>query len=215
MDGDQLYDAIISFHEAQREIAEKLVAHLKIHIPEVSVFLSNDPKQSQLHNLDQAKMVIPLLSKEYIKTPLLMEEFNTALCRHRFSTEMVIFPLRVGELPSKPVYPLLSFCVVATEDLVWRKMATSDTSHIDVCLKTAALVLANVIVKAPRFQSSFKTLLSVREMEAWNLLDKQAKTNMNTPLIFSTNNSSHHIAMRPGVEVGGDEKNGGHCINTC
>ena len=68
----------------------------------------------RLHEIDNSSLIIPLLSPAYLASSHHVEEFHTALCRHRFSEDLLLFPLIVEPLAMRPVYPHLVFTMFST-----------------------------------------------------------------------------------------------------
>lgn len=172
-----------------------LSSQLQTCVPHLNIFLPTNAKESSiLHVLDQGKLVIPLLSESYVTTPSLMEEFNTVLCRHRFCKGIVMFPIVIGKLPRFPAFPLLTFCFFSTEDAVWESFHDGG-NKVESCINTASVVVANILIRRPMFENSFKTLFSMRELEHWNCALAREETTAISPLLFTTSVSSHQVTI--------------------
>jgi len=184
------YDIVLSYHKADADFAKTLGDCLKTNIPNINISLPSDDKKMRLKEFDEAKIIVPLLSNAYVTCNELIEEFQIALCRHRFEKELILFPIIVEELPLFPVYPQIMLCFFSMEDSYWY------TEYR--CLKTAALVLCNILLKKPQVLSSFKTLLSMLELQEWCnyfVRDDETETLDLKPLYFTGGLNSSHNAF--------------------
>lgn len=159
----QNYDIIFSYHFNDEQQSKTLVENLKKIIPDIKTSLPDKNGGLRLHLFDQCKLIVPLLSRDYIESSELMEELHTALCRHRFSNEIILFPIIVEELLPTPVHPHLIPTLFSTKDSMW--MREKDPS--EACLSTASTVIANILTKKPSVKTSFRTLLSLNEIIGW------------------------------------------------
>ena len=153
-------------------------------------------------------MVIPLLSSAFIHSPELMDELNTALCRHRFSRKLVLFPVLLEELPREPAYLRLLFCLFSCSDSFWTRqklpsgLKTKITASSAVCLRAAATVITYVICSAESVSGYFKTLFSVDELMTSRMqlgMKEEAKLNFN-PLLFTETNTGHMVPRKDSEE---------------
>ncbi|VDH98627.1 Hypothetical predicted protein [Mytilus galloprovincialis] len=97
----------------------------------------NENTQGNLKDLDSAKQVIIILSKEYIQSTHHMQELHLALCRQRESKNKVVVRIFAEEgLPEKPMFIyLLPFDTVVT-DKIWKKYHKMSVNDCDMRHKT-------------------------------------------------------------------------------
>ncbi|CAG2185236.1 unnamed protein product [Mytilus edulis] len=97
----------------------------------------NENTQGNLKDLDSAKQVIIILSKEYIQSTHHMQELHLALCRQRESKNKVVVRIFAEEgLPEKPMFiHLLPFDTVVT-DKIWKKYHKMSVNECDMRHKT-------------------------------------------------------------------------------
>ena len=190
------YDVVLSYHENDKACAEYLGERLKEHIPNIKISLPVNDKSLHLHIIDEAKLVVPLLSESYVKSAELMEEYHTALCRHRFADELILFPIIVGDLPLSPVYPQITLCLFSTLDNIWLTELSGDP--VSSCLSFAATVLSNLLARCPKVETSYKTLLSMKELEDWSYCkarNGQDAVSEIRPILFTGGGSSHMVSL--------------------
>ena len=82
---------------------------------------------ARLSLLDEADLIVPFISPAYLSAKHLVDELNIALFRHRSSSNQVVFPVRVAELPEKPAYVHLIPCEFSLLDIPW------SLEHYNVC----------------------------------------------------------------------------------
>ena len=199
---DTKFDIVLSHHADDKLCADSLVKNLKEHIPNIKISLPINDKSLRLHIIDEGKMMVPLLSESYVKSAELMEEFHTALCRHRFSDEMILCPIIVGDLPLTPVYPQITMCLFSSLDKFWLTQLSGEP--VSSCLTFAATVIANLLVKNPKVATSYKTLLSMKELEDWSYFkvrNGEDAVSEKSPILFTSSGSSHMIPLSTTVGV--------------
>ena len=187
------YDVILSYHMGDKAFANILIQHLVMLIPNIKVSVPVDNKSLRLHEIDQSKLIVPLLSQAYVTSSELMEEFHTALCRHRFAEEIVLFPIIVNELPPTPAYPQIVFSLFSLTDHVWSREFVGEPASL--CLSAAAAVICNILVREPKVSTAFRTLFSMSELQ--DSTDKMSKFenpfNSLLPLHFYSKDINSHV----------------------
>jgi len=173
--------------------AQFLLKRLKYILPNTVISL---PEVDQTRNtvLDDAKIIVPLLSASFTKTAELIDELNIALCRQRFSDTLVLFPVYLEALPSSPAYLRLLWSLFSCTDKVWtssssivNKYVDDSLSGHDKCLCVAAHMIAFILKNPQWFQDSYKTLLSIEELYEASLTlrtQKDIDASSNNPLVF-------------------------------
>ena len=186
------FDIVLSFHKYDAKFAQMLIAELKSKLKDVSISLPTEGSL-RLHLIDETSLFVPLLSNSYIESPEMMGEFQTALCRHRCENQIILFPVIVGSLSMRPVYPQLCICLFSIHDSIWESP--------DSCFSCVAKVICNVLSKRPCVETSFKTFFSMLELQEWsNFRIRNEDVPDASPLIFAGgSNSSHTVAISAGV----------------
>ena len=189
---DNKFDIVLSFHKNDAKFAQVLITELKLKLKDVSISLPRDGSL-RLHLIDETSLFVPLLSNSYIESPEMMGEFQTALCRHRFENQIILFPVIVGSLSMRPVYPQLCVCLFSIYDSIWESPES--------CFSCAAKVICNVLSKRPYVETSFKTFFSMLELQEWsNFRIRNQDILYVSPLLFAGgSNSSHTVAVSAGV----------------
>ena len=174
-----------------KAFANILIQHLVMLIPNIKVSVPVDNKSLRLHEIDQSKLIVPLLSQAYVTSSELMEEFHTALCRHRFAEEIVLFPIIVNELPPTPAYPQIVFSLFSLTDHVWSREFVGEPALS--CLSAAAAVICNILVREPKVSTAFRTLFSMSELQ--DSTDKMSKFEnpFILPLHFYSKDINSHV----------------------
>ena len=181
---DNKFDIVLSFHKYDAKFAQMFITELKSKLKDVSISLPTEGSL-RLHLIDETSLFVPLLSNSYIESPEMMVEFQTALCRHRCENEIILFPVIVGSLSMRPVYPQLCICLFSISDSIWESPES--------CFSCAARVICNVLSKRPCVETSFKTFFSMLELQEWSNFRIRNESVLNvSPLIFARGSSSAH-----------------------
>ena len=164
-------DIMICFHENDKLMAKFLVDRIRYYLPNARISL---PEESKVRHslLDNALLVVPLLSCSFVASAELTEELNTALCRQRFNNRLVLFPIHLEPLPITPSYFHLIWSLISCEDRVWLNFQTITKNAADdllipavqKCLDFTARLISLIMLHPNLFQGSFKTLLSIQEL---------------------------------------------------
>ncbi|CAC5380546.1 unnamed protein product [Mytilus coruscus] len=104
---------------------------------QLQISFLNENTQGNLKDLDSAKQIIIILSKEYIQSTHHMQELHVALCRQRESkNKLVVRILAEENLPEKPMFiHLLPFDTVVTDKL-WKRYHKISVNDCDMKHKT-------------------------------------------------------------------------------
>lgn len=191
---DQHFQIVLSFHETDARYARVLRLKLETFMPNVNVSFPSTDNSTRLRSIDDTDLFIPLLSNSYIQSSELMDEFQTALHRHRYQSSIVLFPIIVGKLPKYPAYPQICICLFSILDSFWESE--------DSCLEFSASVVCSLLCrKYSKYSASFKTFLSMLELKEWMIQEKHVKEKINydvAPLIFRANaGSAHTVSLIP------------------
>jgi len=80
----------------------------------------NENAQGSLQDLDKAKQILIILSKEYLESAHHMQELHVALCRQRDAkTQRIIRIIMAEDLPEKPMFVHLLPCETNLADKIW------------------------------------------------------------------------------------------------
>ena len=178
----------LSYHSAESDLARFLSDRLLYYLPNMKI---SHPEQAKVRSsvLDEASVIVPLLSHAYTKSAELSEELNIALCRQRSCSSWLFFPIYTEKLPSKPAYFRLLLSLFSCSDELWETNASDAAwSTKQKCLDAAARLIAYVLVSGSNLTGSFKTLISTEELSECTL-QLRAKTKIdatsgNNPLYF-------------------------------
>ena len=82
---------------------------------------SDENNSARLSYLDQARLIIPLLSSSFMKSPELVHELNIAWCRQRNNSSLCFLAITLDQLPDKPTYAHIFPSFFNCEDDQWTK----------------------------------------------------------------------------------------------
>ncbi len=101
-----------------------LNALLKLRAPDVITNFELTNETEELHSLENAKVVIALLSPDFVHSGKVVDDLHIALARHRKTVgRPLLYPIHVMELPRWPTYFHILPCRIALYDLIWKDMA--------------------------------------------------------------------------------------------
>ncbi|ESO87656.1 hypothetical protein LOTGIDRAFT_234910 [Lottia gigantea] len=83
------------------------------------IFLSENHNE-RLSLLDKADRIVIIISKQYIESNNLMEEFHIAMCRQRaFLTQNIVYLINASHSQTKPVFMSIVPYSISLKDKVW------------------------------------------------------------------------------------------------
>ncbi|XP_050404793.1 uncharacterized protein LOC126820737 [Patella vulgata] len=85
------------------------------------MFLSGTDNE-RLTILDKADRIVILVSQEYIKSTLLMEEFHIAMCRQRTIPNSVLYFINTAALEPKPTFMSIIPYSISRADKLWKTL---------------------------------------------------------------------------------------------
>eukprot|EP00111_Clytia_hemisphaerica_P017752 TCONS_00052511-protein len=161
------YDVILISHQDHITIVQSLKERLLCKAPSLKILLvtNKDEKTIRLNVFDETRLVMSFLGKSFFEDVFLMEQFNTALYRHRFKEYIIACPVILGELPAMPVYPKLSFCLFSLTDKQWHNK--DGKVSVERFVDNVASVVSNILFLKPTTATSFKTLFNILELREW------------------------------------------------
>jgi len=113
-------DIAISFARDSIAYAGTLNHIFELNNPELQISFLNENSQGSLQDLDKAKQILIILSKEYVKSSNHMQELHVALCRQRDAkTQRIIRIIMAEDLPEKPMFVHLLPCETNLADKIW------------------------------------------------------------------------------------------------
>ena len=120
----------------------------KTKAPALTTNFGKGSESEQLASLDSAKIIVALLSPNFINSGKHVDEYHIALARHRKSKgKPVLYSIQIQELPRWPTYFHIVPCRIAVTDLIWRDIIdehnTSDTVLFPKPVRQAATMLLN------------------------------------------------------------------------
>lgn len=215
-------DIMLCFHESNRNHGEFMQKRFQHYLPNCRISMPEEGKVR--HNLlDDATVIVPLLSCSFTRSAELTEELNIALCRQRFNDKLVLLPIELEPLPITPAYFHLLWSLFACEDKVWTRYRPDlESGNEDrrkfspdqKCLDFSARVVSYVLLNRDLFKGSFKTLLSCEELRS-STLRLRAKKSIDSinynPLYFDKARDGHKVPETTAVKnchsVTGPKKN--------
>eukprot|EP00794_Sanderia_malayensis_P007284 gene7284-8097_t len=183
----KMYTIALCYHEADK-------THVNFFRKRLTSYLLGPvlvrPQESSRGNLliDEADLVVLFLSPEFLNSPELIEQANIALCRQRVSDRLVMISIVLDSLPTNHAYLRLLACFFSCNDEIWQERDVSLRTRLSwlstlkkpaaICLDTAASFAGFVVSNSEFFFGSYKTLLSVGELEASCDLMKNGERNL-------------------------------------
>ena len=86
---------------------------------------SDESSSVRLIFLDEARVVIPLLSSSFMQSPELVHELNIAWCRQRTTPNLCFLAITVDHLPDKPTYVHLFPSFFNCQDRQWMETSAN------------------------------------------------------------------------------------------
>ena len=120
----------------------------KTKAPELTTNFCKVSESEQLGCLDSAKIIVALLSPNFINSGKHVDEYHIALARHRKTKgKPILYSVQIQELPKWPTYFHIVPCRIAVTDLLWKEIIyehnTSDTVLFPKPVRQAATMLLN------------------------------------------------------------------------
>ncbi|CAH1799149.1 unnamed protein product [Owenia fusiformis] len=119
-------DIVILQAQDKQACVDALVMLLQRESPTLKIsqmdYGNDHDEVSLLASLDEAKMVVALLSHSFIVTERCVMAFNIALCRHRSEKSKVLYPIQVDPLPQWPTYFRMIPTFIACHDMLWEDL---------------------------------------------------------------------------------------------
>ena len=106
----------------------------KCKAPDLTTNFGKVSESEQLACLDSAKIIVALLSPNFINSGKHMDEYHIALARHRKSTgKPILYSVQIQELPRWPTYFHIVPCRISVTDPLWKDII-NDYNTIDTVL---------------------------------------------------------------------------------
>ena len=100
---------------------------LTTRCPSITTNFKLKSDAAQLACIDTARLIVPLLSQNFVQSSKDIDEFQIGLARHRSNKgSPVLFPIQLEELPRWPTYIHLVPCAVALHDILWKIILSPD-----------------------------------------------------------------------------------------
>ena len=112
-------DLALSFASSDNKSAS-ILKHLLLE-KKASLTIS-EPRSgdfTRVKALDNARVVVPLLSPAFLASKELVEELNIAIYRNRNSSRQILFPIQIAAIPPLPTYVHLIPCEFSSVDYEW------------------------------------------------------------------------------------------------
>ncbi len=103
---------------------------LKAKQPDLSTNFGRASEREELTSLDSARIIVALLSPNFINSGKHVDEYHVALARHRKTKgKPILYSIQVEELPKWPTYFHIVPCRISLTDVLWKEiLATHNTS---------------------------------------------------------------------------------------
>ena len=130
---DHPFDVVFSYHAQDQYIAEFLKTLLESSRPDLRLNFGLESEHEHLKSFDSAKLVVALLSSQYLLDAQCTGEFHIALNRHRASRgKSILYPIMTERLLPEPTFGYMFPCTIDIRDAHWSLLAeTSDLSWLD------------------------------------------------------------------------------------
>ena len=93
----------------------------KFKAPDLTTNFGKVSESEQLACLDSAKIIVALLSPNFINSGKHVDEYHIALARHRKSAgKPVLYSIQIQELPRWPTYFHIVPCRISVTDILWK-----------------------------------------------------------------------------------------------
>ncbi|XP_071500390.1 uncharacterized protein [Diadema antillarum] len=125
-------DVAFSYHSDDEKYVKFVAGILRSAAPGLSISVVPSNKEEKLQVLEGASCIVPILSPNYLESPVCVEEFHIALWRQRIANPEVplLLPICVHKLPPKPTYFHLVEVGISTTDPLWA--VATDTGRYDL-----------------------------------------------------------------------------------
>lgn len=118
---DGQVDVAISFARDAIAFAGVLNGELCSKNSKLNISFLNENMQGSLQDLDMAKQIIIIISKEFVLSHHHMQELHVALCRQRESTDKTVVRIVAAPgIPDKPMFLHLLPYETNMSDKIWR-----------------------------------------------------------------------------------------------
>ena len=120
------WDVVFSYHSDDEKYVTFMMEILKDNAPGVKVRTEASNKEDNLHSLERACCIVPILSPNYLESPECIEEFHVGIWRQRVASQdsPLLHPICVQSLPQKPTYFHLVQYPVSLMDPFWTKLTS-------------------------------------------------------------------------------------------
>ncbi|XP_064629100.1 uncharacterized protein LOC135488421 isoform X2 [Lineus longissimus] len=115
------HDVVFSFVQSDKKFAQFMSRYLLRRNPDLNISIESESEQKKMIELDAARLVVALISPQYLRSPQGRDEFHVSLCKHRVTKgKSVLYSVQVSGLLPKPSFPLLIPCNVSCNDYFWK-----------------------------------------------------------------------------------------------
>ena len=112
-------DLALSFASSDNKSASILKQLLLEKKPSLTISEPRSGDFTRVKALDNARVVVPLLSPAFLASKELVEELNIAIYRNRNSSRQILFPIQIAAIPPLPTYVHLIPCEFSSVDYEW------------------------------------------------------------------------------------------------
>lgn len=112
-------DLALSFASSDNKSASFLKQLLLEKKPSLTISEPRAGDFTRVKGLENARVVVPLLSPAFLASKELVEELNIAIFRERYSLRQILFPIQIAAIPPLPTYVHLIPCEFSSVDYEW------------------------------------------------------------------------------------------------
>lgn len=114
-------DLALNFASSNNKSASILKQLLLEKKPSLTISEPRSGDFTRVKALDNARVVVPLLSPAFLASKELVEELNIAIYRNRNSSRQILFPIQIAAIPPLPTYVHLIPCEFSSVDYEWAR----------------------------------------------------------------------------------------------
>ncbi|KAK6181428.1 hypothetical protein SNE40_009276 [Patella caerulea] len=118
----QNLEVAFSFSQNCLKYAVAVQQFLETFEPSTKCMFLSGTDNERLTLLDKADRIVVLVSQEYIKSTLLMEEFHIAMCRQRTIPNSVLYFINTAALEPKPTFMSIIPYSISRADKLWKTL---------------------------------------------------------------------------------------------
>ena len=134
----------------------------KYKAPDLTTNFGKVSESEQLACLDSTKIIVALLSPNFINSGKHVDEYHIALARHRKSTgKPILYSIQIQELPRWPTYFHIVPCRISVSDLLWKDIINEHNTTATVLFPKPVRKAAGMLLHEYNDRLSSETMLAL------------------------------------------------------